>query len=162
VAGEFHVAPGISWFSEGWHVHDVETFGLAIEKINLTHTLETLRFAAGGGAMPIDGAVCVHPVEKPWRAVYTADVLGDSFSVSRYGMEVGPPVSPGVYFRFDVSPIGAVTYADREPVLHLAARLLTVIGGVLGLFRLIDAVSYSSRKRAEKNLELVTQAPTPK
>jgi hypothetical protein len=86
--------------------------------------------------------------------VYTADVLGDNFSVSRYGVDVNMPLTPGVFFKFDVSPIGAVSYADREPALHLVGRLLTVIGGVLGLFRFVDTVAYSSRRRAGKKLEL--------
>jgi hypothetical protein len=144
----------VSWSSEGWHVHDVETFGLAFERINLTHTVDRLRFASGGAPMPIDGMQCVHTAQRPWRAVYTADILGENFSVSRYGVDVNPPLSPGVFFKFDVSPIGAVSYVDREPALHLVGRLLTVIGGVLGLFRFVDAVAYSSRRSGGKKLAL--------
>jgi hypothetical protein len=55
-------------------------------------------------------------------------------------------MSPGIYFKYDVSPFTAVGYLDKEPVLHLVRRLLTVIGAVLGMFTVADAVSYWTRK----------------
>jgi hypothetical protein len=55
--------------------------------------------------------------------------------------------SPGVVFKYDVSPITATECLDKEPVFHLVTRLLTVVGAVLGFFRLADAISYQSRKK---------------
>lgn len=153
-AGEFHISPGLSWFNEGWHVHDLGVFGKQFDQLNLTHTIHRLQFTAGDGRMPLDGTTYVQDTAKRWRVVYTADVLGDNFSVSRYGMYPTGQQSPGIVFNYDVSPIMATEYLDREPMLHLVTRLLTVIGGVLGLFRLIDAVSYQSRRKAKPGKEL--------
>jgi hypothetical protein len=146
VAGEFHIAPGLSWFSEGWHVHDVQVFGRTFEELNLTHTIDRLQFSRTAGNMPLDGKPFTQEAEGKWKVVYTVDVLGDNFSVSRYGMVPEGPNSPGIFMKYDVSPITATTYLDKEPLLHLATRLLTVIGGVLGLFRVLDVVLYRSSK----------------
>jgi hypothetical protein len=35
--------------------------------------------------------------------------------------------------------------------MHLCTRLLTVIGAVLGAFRLLDAVPYVAQKRTKSN-----------
>jgi hypothetical protein len=146
MGGEFHIAPGLSWFNEGWHVHDIEVFSTKYEEINLTHTVNGLKFAHGDGATSLDGHIFVQEEHRPWRAIYTADVLGENYSVSRYGLYTTGTMSPGIYFKYDVSPITAVEYLDKEPLLHLVTRLLTVIGAVLGIFRIADAVSYRTRK----------------
>ena len=54
---------------------------------------------------------------------------------------------PGIFFEYDISPILAPTYLDREPPLHLVTRLLTVLVGALGLFRLFDTTIYMSKKK---------------
>jgi hypothetical protein len=148
-AGEFHLSPGLSWFNEGWHVHDLSVYGRTFEEINLSHTIENLQFTRRDGKMPLDGKMFDQETAGSWRIVYTADVLADNFSVSRYGMKSSGTMSPGVVFKYDVSPITATTYLDKEPLLHLVTRLLTVIGGVLGLFRVVDFVMYRS-SRAKK------------
>jgi hypothetical protein len=157
VGGEAHIAPGVSWFNEGWHVHDMNPFGKTFAQVNLTHRIERLQFGLGDEPMPLDGREYVQSIAKQWRVVYTADVLGTNFSVSRYGMYPTGAASPGIVFRYDVSPIGATTYVDKEPILHLVARLLTVIGGVLGLFRLIDGLSYSSGRKIAARAQTIDQ-----
>jgi hypothetical protein len=146
LGGEFHIAPGLSWFEEGWHVHEIDVFSTTYEAINLTHTVNGLKFAHVDRATPLDGETFVQEEQKPWRAIYTADVLGENYSVSRYGLYPSSLMSPGIYFKYDVSPITAVEYLDKEPLLHLVTRLLTVIGAVLGMFRVADALSYRTRK----------------
>jgi hypothetical protein len=61
----------------------------------------------------------------------------------------------GVFFKYDVSPITATSYTDGEPASHLLTRLLTVIGAVLGIFRVIDTVAYQSRKA--KKTEIIRE-----
>jgi hypothetical protein len=151
VGGEFHIAPGMSWFNEGWHVHDIQTFGKLFDDVNLSHYIERLQFSSADGPMPLDSSQQLQTLGKAWRVVYTADVLADNFSVSRYAMYEMGNQSPGVVFKYDVSPIMATTYLDREPVMHLLTRLLTVIGGVLGMFRLVDALVYYSHKRKRQD-----------
>jgi hypothetical protein len=147
VGGEFHIAPGRSWFSEGWHVHDIQTFSKSFDDVNLTHTIERLQFGLSDSPMPLDGTGQTQMQHKAWRVVYTSDVLADNFSVSRYAMYEMGNQSPGVGFKSDGSQILATNFLDREPVLHLVTRLLTVMGGVLGMFRLIDTLVYYSRKK---------------
>jgi hypothetical protein len=97
--------------------------------------------------MPLDGGVYVQNETGQWRVTYTADILGGNFSIARYALNGLGTHPPGVYFRFDVSPISAVTYMDRKPVLHLVTRLLTVVGAVLGICRFVDAAWYASARR---------------
>ncbi|KAK8894236.1 Endoplasmic reticulum-Golgi intermediate compartment protein 3 [Tritrichomonas musculus] len=154
VGGEFHVAPGLSWFSDGWHVHDLITFGKVFKEVNLTHTITRLQFAKTKGNLPLDNFTLVQ--SKPnstWRVVYTADILEDNFSASRYAMYNSTNMIPGIFFKYDVSPITATTYLDKEPKLHLATRLLTVFGAVLGIFRLIDTVIYSASTHTNSKKE---------
>jgi hypothetical protein len=145
MGGDFHIAPGLSWFVEEWQVHDIEVFSTKYEEADLTHAVNRLAFGNVDGAMPLDGQTFVHEEPKPWRTIYTADVLGDNYSVSRYGLYPRDFLSPGIYFEYDVSPITATEYVDKEPLLHLVTRFLTVIGAVLGIFRAADAVSYRTR-----------------
>jgi hypothetical protein len=49
LSGEFHISPGLSWFNEGWHVHDVRVFGKKFDELNLTHQIERLQFGVGEG-----------------------------------------------------------------------------------------------------------------
>ena len=151
VASEFHVSPGLSWNSEGWHVHDLRTFDKNFSLLNLTHKIERIQFINSNKPMPLDGFNNIQEHQKSWRVVYTADILDGNFSASRYAMYDPKSFSPGVVFKYDVSPISAITYFDREPMLHLCTRLLTVIGGVLGLFRLIDAVLFYATKNKKQD-----------
>jgi len=154
VASEFHVSPGLSWNSEGWHAHDLRTFGKNFSLLNLSHKIERMQFVKSESTMPLDGFSNIQLEQRSWRVVYTADILGGNYSASRYAIYDSKSFSPGVVFKYDVSPISANTYFDREPILHLCTRLLTVIGGVLGLFRLIDAVLfYAGRSRNKAPIE---------
>jgi hypothetical protein len=148
--GEFHIAPGLSWFHQGWHVHDVTPFGMDFGSLNLTHTIDRLQFSRRNEKMPLDGQTLVQRASGSWKAIYTADILGDNFSISRYTIDnetSGSGGSPALVFRYDVSPITATTYLDREPAMHLLTRLLIVIGGVLALFRLLDGVVFRTGRR---------------
>ncbi|OHT10751.1 hypothetical protein TRFO_19886 [Tritrichomonas foetus] len=157
VAGEFHVAPGLSWFNEGWHVHDLLTFGYIFKEVNLSHTINRLQFTKTDGPLPLDNFTNIQTKgDAAWRVVYTADILEGNYSASRFGLYDPTNLSPGVFFKYDVSPITATTYLDREPTLHLVTRLLTVIGGVLGMFRFVDTILYSASK-AKKKEEIVEQ-----
>lgn len=149
VTSSFHIAPGVSWVNEGWHIHDVETYNKTFDMYNLTHKINRLQFTNSRGKLPLDGFSNVQTEKGTWRVVYTADILDNNFSVSRYAMYNIQGSSPGVFVNFDISPITAKMYQTREPLLHLFTRLLTVIGGVLGLFRFIDATLYAAKTKKE-------------
>ena len=152
VASEFHIAPGYSWNRDGWHIHEIKTFNKSLNDINLTHTIHEMRFSKKEGTYPFDGMTNVQELKEPYRIVYTASILEDNYSSNYYTIykptKNGFPT--GVYFQYDVSPITAQSYIDREPFTHLLTRLLTVIGATLGLFRFIDAVTYKSKKAVHK------------
>ena len=149
VGGEFHLSPGMSLVHEGWHVHDIGTFGKDPFELNLTHTVNRLQFVDSAKKMPLDGFVNVQDKFGALRVVYTADILMDNFSVSRFNMYNASRLPPGVVWQYDVSPLRANTYLDKEPLLHLITRLLTVVGGVLGIFRFVDQMLFYSRKKDE-------------
>lgn len=154
VQSEFHVAPGLSWNSEGWHIHEMRPFDRTFENLNLSHTIHRMSFSESDKPMPLDNFTNIQTEEGQWRVVYTADILHGNFSASRYSMYNPRQYTPGAIFRYDVSPISAVEYCDREPFLHLCTRLLTVIGGVLGFFRLVDTALFAaSRSRKVEDLQ---------
>ena len=146
VGGEFHVAPGLSFMKNGYHVHNLESLGYLFNQINLSHTIHRLQFSNTEGKLPLDGFTNIQEKSESWKVMYTADILEGNFSASRFSMYNPVSSSPGVFFKYDVSPITAVTYLDQEPLLHLITRLLTVIGAVLGICRFIDSVYYSASK----------------
>ncbi|EAY00488.1 hypothetical protein TVAG_317730 [Trichomonas vaginalis G3] len=152
VASEMHIAPGYSWNSEGWHVHDLSLFTKEFASLNLTHTIHYLSFSEKEGDYPLNNLNNVQTENGAWRVVYTADILEGNYSASKYQMYNPKSFASGLFFKYDVSPISAVTYTDSEPVFHLLTRILTVLGGVLGLCRLIDAITFHTRrmKRTEE------------
>lgn len=152
VASELHVCPGYSWNSEGWHVHDLSLFNKEFAQLNLTHHIHELRFSDKEGNYPLNDINNIQTQPGAWRVVYTADILEGNYSASKYQMYNPRGYASGVFIKYDVSPISATTYTDKEPVLHLCTRILTVIGGVLGLCRLIDAITFHTRraKRVEE------------
>lgn len=166
VAGQFLIAPGISWYNEGMFIHNLDTFSIAYGELNLSHHITSLHFTNSFAndiyskngkkidhksiKMPLDGFTNVQEESnRIWRVVYTSDILGDNYSVSRFSVYDPVNREPGIFFKYDISPILATTYLDREPPLHLVTRLLTVLGGALGLFRVFDAAIYMSKKRKD-------------
>ena len=104
VAGEFHIAPGLPFSKEGWHVHDLSVFGVHGSTLNLTHTINLLDFGSyvfSGQHSVLDGFTNTQNLSKPWRVVYTLDVSDDRYSASRYSLYDHPTLMPGVYFRYD-------------------------------------------------------------
>jgi hypothetical protein len=150
-AAEFHIAPGYSFSTEdGFHIHDIGVFNKTFAEINLTHTVNHVRFNEKPGRYPLDGLVNVQTERNSWRVVYTADILEGNFSASKYQIYDSKSYIQGIIIKYDVSPISAREYLDKENVLHLCARLLTVIGGALGIFRLLDLVLFHARKRKRR------------
>ena len=156
VASEFHIAPGYSRNKNGNHIHDIKLFNKTFADVNLTHIIHEIRYSNKEHSSPLDGTIKVQREKKPFRALYTSDIQQNTFSTNSYELYNPKRFSPGVFFRYDVSPINAEEYIDREPFSHLLTRLLTVFGATLGLFRFIDSISFKARKVQNKE-ELETK-----
>ena len=154
VASEFHISPGYSWNTEGWHIHDIKLFNKTYESVNLTHTIHSMKFSKKEGTYPLDGKTIVHEKNESLGVIYLSNILEDNFTSYSYQIYSPTAIRPGVTFRYDVSPITAVEYIDKEPFMHLLTRLLTVLGAVLGLFRLINTLMFSAQKSNAKKQEI--------
>ena len=152
ISSEFHVSPGFSWDSKGLFAHDVSAFGLNFSDINLTHVIHGIKFNNLSDPFPLDNFVNIQTEKKAFRYVYNADILDDNFTATEFTIPEPLDFSPGVIFKYDISPISGQTYSDREPILHLCTRLLTVIGGVLGAFRALDKMFFSVRRRGSDEI----------
>ena len=145
IQSEFHVSPGFSWGNKDINFHDVSPFGLNFSQLNLSHKINELKFTSKLGSYPLDNFVGVQHKEKSYRFIYNIDILDDNFTATYFQITDPLGYSPGFVVHYDISPVSGVTYSDREPLLHLCTRLLTVIGAVLGLFRAIDKTIFSVR-----------------
>jgi hypothetical protein len=152
ISSEFRISPGFSWDSKGLLIHNVSVFGLDFADINLTHTIHSIKFNKLAGPFPLDNTTSVQTEKRAYRYVYNSDILDDNFTATEFTIPDPRGFSPGVIFKYDISPISGQSYSDREPILHLCTRLLTVIGGVLGVFRALDKMFFSVRKRGSEEI----------
>ena len=142
IQGEFHVAPGYSWLYDGWHVHDLRTFGVPSDRINLTHTINHLSFSSDAMNLPLDNYTAVQEESGIWRMTYKLDIVNNEFSASPYSVQSPQNMYPGVLFKYDVSPINAIEYPERPALSQLLIKLVTAIGGAIGFFQLIDMLMF--------------------
>lgn len=139
VASEFHISPGYPLNVEGWHIHSHGIFDIRDDEFNFSHSLNKLHFTKSNSKMPLDNYMNIQTSPGRYRAVYTADILENSYTASRYVLyNFSSEHYTGLIFRYDVSPITAISYLDNEPLIHLCTRLLTIVGGVLGILRAVD------------------------
>ncbi|OHT08125.1 hypothetical protein TRFO_23492 [Tritrichomonas foetus] len=143
LASEFHISPGMSWYSEGWHVHDLRPFGKSFSSLNLTHKINSMKFSDTNESMPLDNYLNVQKgSNKTWRVVYTIDVLANDFSASHYEIYDSKKFSPGIIFKYDVSPLSAIEYKERESFISLFTTFIIIAGGILCLFRMLDTIMF--------------------
>ena len=153
---EFHVCPGIPTINRFYqHFHNIELLGKKYSELNLTHTINKLHFSKSATTSLLDGYTLTQEEKGIFGVIYKADVLQDSYSVSRY-YKYSPTTFPvGVSFVYGISPINAVKYVDKEPFTHLLSRFVTVIGGVLCLFKVLDYLFFSTHKnKKEENIPI--------
>lgn len=142
-ASEFHISPGLSWYAGGWHVHDLRPFRKNFFLLNLSHTINKLTFSRNAKEiMPLDKFTNLQlKSNKTWRAVYTLDVIDNDYSASHFEV-YNSRSSPGVIFRYDVSPITAIQYQEKESFMSLFTSFVIIVGGVLIFFRMLDSVLF--------------------
>lgn len=142
-ASEFHISPGLSSFTEGWHIHDLRPFGQNFQDQNLSHIIHKLHLSPTSEIMPLDNFTNIeYKVNKTWRAMYTINIIDTDYSASHY--EVYNTTSPpGVVFKYDISPIRAVEYQERDPLISLLSSTMMMVGGVLLLFLMVDSAIFA-------------------
>lgn len=142
-ASEFHISPGLSWYTGGWHVHDLRPFRKNFFLLNLSHIINKLTFSEDPKEkMPLDGFVNLQmKTNKTWKAVYTLDVIDTEYSASHFEI-YNSRTSPGIIFKYDVSPITAIQYQERNSFISLFTSFVIIVGGVLMFFRMLDSVLF--------------------
>ena len=145
-ASEFHICPGVpSVNMYGIHSHNFKAFGVELGSLNLSHHITTLHFSKNKTSL-LDNFTLVQNENKSLGILYQLDILGNSFSASKF-VKYNPTSFPvGVTFFYDISPINAIKYKQKETPIHLISRLVTVIGGVLCMFKILDSILFAARK----------------
>jgi len=150
--GTFHIAPGDS--IEGGGEHDVayERLGLNITDFNLTHEIK--HFSIGiplkNGFFPIDNTLEVQKHKGRMKMFYYIRAVpygesGNSFSigVSKYQNYRGNHSKkyPGVFFSYDISPIGIVQ-GEKPSLLLFLSDIMSILGGVFAIATFVDSVVF--------------------
>lgn len=151
IQGSFHIAPGMSSMVNETHYHDVKPFGVKWGSLNLTHTID--RFDLGGpDPGQLTGFTSVQEKAGYWRVVYMTNVMADDYTSVRYSVENSTTLFPGVSVDFDISPIVAENYYQRESLLQLFSKMVVSAGGTVFMFWILDATFYranNDKKLAE-------------
>jgi hypothetical protein len=154
--GNFHVAPGTPTMGFSGHTHVMNPFSLMtdLERVKLSHTINFLSFGSLFPSMinPLDGVS--FKTDKIVRHIYYIRLVptlytdGDltvrtyQYSVTNHtdSLDLTDPFSmqlPGVWWKFDFSPM-LVKLEKREKYFsHLLTRLCAIIGGIWVVFGLV-------------------------
>lgn len=146
IKSEFHVSPGMSSTVNGTHFHDLRPFNKSMTSLNLTHTINHLYFGRDEGDEPgvLSGITTTQVSEGDWVVLYRIDVVGDDYTGERYGLTNSTVMNSGTSFQYDVSPIYAYEYEYHEPFMRLIARMVTCAGGIIFIFRMLDAGAFAT------------------
>lgn len=164
VAGNFHIAPRMHQMPHmmgGFAINFNPLEGL---KFNATHVINHLSFGPDfpGQVRPLDGheaAVKENPamyqyhvkiVPTLFEPIRGALVDSNQFSATDFVQELTPQdgmmmaASPGVWFRYDFSPIMVRAVETRIGFLSFVVSLCAIVGGVFALSGLVDQLLYRS------------------
>jgi len=157
VAGDFHVAATRQLVNMDGH------FGYTIPpdvlaSFNASHTIHALSFGPSfpGQVNPLTGYEPASPAKGPnmWQYhirvvptlytyLYGSIVESEQYSASDFvttGGEGGMNVHPGVWWRFDFSPIMVRKAETRRSILQFLTSMFAILGGVYALSGIIDTV----------------------
>ena len=151
---EFHICPGLptldSW---GRHAHNIKVFEKSLEELNLSHIITKLHFSKSANTSILDGFSSIQEKEGSYGVIYQADVLQDTFSVSKFAKYQPRSFPSGLTVVYSISPINAVKYVDKEPFFRLISRFMTVIGGVLCIFKILDYLLFATISKKSDELD---------
>lgn len=166
VAGDFHVSAPRTLMNMDGH------FGYAISPevlaaFNASHTITSLTFgpAFPGQVNPLTAYNPTTPAEPAmWQYhirvvptlfeyMYGSTVDSNQYSASDFVTSLDPAAAhmmhPGVWWKFDFSPIMVRKKETRRSVLSFVTSLCAILGGVFALSGILDQVFHralSSRK----------------
>ena len=150
---EFHISPGYPWHHEMVHYHMESIFQKPFKNLNISHHIRYLNFFDTLVPQTLDNHTVIQTESGSQRTTYLVSILDDEYSVSEFTRKIASNVSPGVVIIYDISPITAITYLEKQTISHLFTRLLTVVGGVLCLLRVVQYSLLSVQRSKSKTLE---------
>jgi hypothetical protein len=148
--GTFHIAPG-DCHEEG-HDHYYEDIGVNMDTLNMSHTINHLSF---GAPLPnsfnsLDKHREYQVKKGRMKMFYYLRVVpvGDDGKSFQFGASSyqnyrgnGSKKYPGVFFSYDVSPIG-VTNVPKEPLMDLITEMMSILGGIFAIATFVDAMLF--------------------
>jgi len=172
VAGNFHIAPGVSLQSGHQHIHSTSMFG---DDINVTHYIKYLAFGEyyPGQVNPLDehkevdlqGAMMSQYFLNVVPTLYTYrdghQTHTNQFSVTTHSSKVNMEEArkrgagtPGMYVTYDMSPI-SITYREyQRSFAHFLTGVCAIVGGVFTIMGFFDKVVYTTTHSFKEKVEL--------
>lgn len=159
VAGNFHVAAGQAFGMADGHLayqlspQDFATF-------NASHTIHSISFGPKyrGLVAPLDGTRVIHTrgllqhqyhikavptlVEPLYGSIIDTHQFTATDFVNAPDTMNGAMVQPGVWFRYDFSPIMVRLVETRDSFLTFLVSVCAILGGVFTLSGLVDQVVF--------------------
>jgi len=172
VAGNFHIAPGVSAQTGSQHVHSTS---MLPDDINVSHTIKYLAFGEmyPGQVNPLDGHqeidtkgalmtqyfINVVPTQYTYRDGHTTST--NQFSVTTHSHNVDMEEArkrgagtPGMYISYDMSPI-SITYREyQRSFAHFLTGVCAIVGGVFTIMGFFDKVVYHTTHTFKEKVEL--------
>lgn len=154
VSGNFHITAGKSIPFPRGHAH-LAAF-LSTKDYNFTHRIERFSFGdpAPGIVNPLDAEQKVttknYQLYQYYLQVVPTDVHIKRFKgvTYQYSMteqereidhEHGSHGMPGIYFKYDMSPIKVTVTQDREPLWQFLVRLCAIAGGIFATSGILNS-----------------------
>ncbi|KAJ3354099.1 Endoplasmic reticulum-Golgi intermediate compartment protein 3 [Kappamyces sp. JEL0680] len=185
VQGNFHFAPGSSFEIQGMHAHDLNDYRNHKYDWMFTHSIHHLSFGdmVVGFTNPLDGrtktAKGMYDTWQYYLKVVSTEVkyrngtilTTNQFASTEHARDVTPafgnmptsmpgngdPLTPGVFFNYDISPM-LVKYEEyRKPFSHFITDLCAIVGGVWTISAIVDGMIYSQTKRIAQKTDLGKQ-----
>jgi Endoplasmic reticulum vesicle transporter/Endoplasmic Reticulum-Golgi Intermediate Compartment (ERGIC) len=163
IAGNFHIAPGRG-HGPG-HMFGGGPFGFAFapadfQSFNASHVIRRLAFGKSfpGQLAPLDGVEGHLPrlgsqfqyhlkvVPTTYVYLYGSTVDSHQFSATSFvhspDLSAGLLIQPGIWFRFDFSPIALRLVETRNNILAFLTSVCAILGGVFACAGVIDTIAH--------------------
>ncbi|ESO12742.1 hypothetical protein HELRODRAFT_105492 [Helobdella robusta] len=171
VAGNFHMAPGVSFSQNHMHVHDMQAIGTT--SFNTSHTVNHLSFGEDypGQNNPLDGSVLtahqlstmfhyyVKVVPTTYSKLNGETIYTNQYSVTKHTKIYttgffGDSGLPGIFFTYELSPMMVKYTEKRRSFTHFLTGVCAIVGGVFTVAGLFDSLLYHSSRAIQKKMEL--------
>ncbi|CAF0850756.1 unnamed protein product [Didymodactylos carnosus] len=176
VAGNFHIAPGMSYQQHHVHVHSLKN--IRLNMLNTSHNIHELSFGQKYHQQinPLSntsqitsnsndgGGVLFHYYVKivPTSYVYlnNTQIMTNQYSVTKHRkniqklLDASDHMLPGFFVTYEISPMMVKLIEQRRSFAHFITSVCAIIGGVFTVASLLDAFVYRSSCLLLKKLEL--------